>query len=472
MKGYTIAFVAVNLLLLGHVDAVDFPDGMVLTIAGDGDRGSFVDDGNASSLVAPRSLVIFNSSTAFVSDASNMIRSFDFITGEIRIIAGSLNSECSSVDGVGQNASLCQINGLALARDSTDLVVYTDAGCRSLNLSNLLVSSITCPNDPEINGVSLSQLHYVPNSTIALVANPTENRIRMINTSTGAVSTLAGYWGGKFDMGSYKEGVGTHALFKYPTDVAVTQDGALAIVADKGNNCIRTINLSSAETRPLAGLCTAQPAPLLIDGVRPNATLTAPTTLRPLPGGPEMLFAGPSPPFIRAVDTRTGAVRSIAGGGRGYADGRGSAALFGLSATPEALLAGLSPDGAALLVLDRDNNRIRKIFLSGACRAQGVADPANASDWAPCVCRPGFSATADDARPVLTWQVPADRRACAACPDGLYKLLPGPEPCDPCPLGTVAAADGGSCATCSGARICQLLPSGEWETGRIGAHAE
>ncbi len=53
-------------------------------------------------------------------------------------------------------------------------------------------------------------------------------------------------------MGGYRAGVGTHGQ---PPDVAVTLNGALAVVADNGNHCIRYTKLNSAETRPLAGVC-------------------------------------------------------------------------------------------------------------------------------------------------------------------------------------------------------------------------
>ena len=58
----------------------------------------------------------------------------------------------------------------------------------------------------------------------------------MIDTSTGAVTTLAG--SGTF---AFADGTGTAASFNPPAGVAVSPDGMTVYVADFANNRIRQV---------------------------------------------------------------------------------------------------------------------------------------------------------------------------------------------------------------------------------------
>ena len=129
------------------------------------------------------------------------------------------------------------------------------------------------------------------------VTDTGSNTIRIIVISTGESSIFAGSTSGS--AGS-TNGTGTEALFNGPTDI--TTDGTNLFVADKGNNAIRKIVIST---------------------------------------GAVTLFAGSS----------TGA--------SGSTDGTGTAALF---SGPS----GITTDGTNLYVSDAGNNSIRKIVISTA----------------------------------------------------------------------------------------------------------
>jgi len=133
--------------------------------------------------------------------------------------------------------------------------------------------------------------------TYLYVTDTGSNTIRIIVISTGESSIFAGSSSGS--AGS-TNGTGTAALFNGPT--GITTDGTNLYVADKGNNTIRRIVISTGEVT---------------------------------------LFAGSS----------TGA--------SGSTDGTGTAALFNGPS-------GITTDGTSLYVSDAGNNSIRKIVISNA----------------------------------------------------------------------------------------------------------
>jgi sugar lactone lactonase YvrE len=67
------------------------------------------------------------------------------------------------------------------------------------------------------------------------VADFGNNTIRKVVISSGAVTTLAGTAGSS----GYADGTGTAAKFYFPC--GITTDGAKLLVADPGNNTVRTI---------------------------------------------------------------------------------------------------------------------------------------------------------------------------------------------------------------------------------------
>ena len=100
--------------------------------------------------------------------------------------------------------------------------------------------------------------------------------VRAIVVATGAVTTLAGGGGVGGVASGAANGVGSAAMFKVPAGVAT--DGAGNVyVADAGNNLVRAIVIATGAVRTLAGggalgnLTGAQ------DGVGSNALFRGPT---------------------------------------------------------------------------------------------------------------------------------------------------------------------------------------------------
>jgi internalin A len=89
-------------------------------------------------------------------------------------------------------------------------------------------------------------------SGMLYIADYGNNRIRMMNLTSGNISTVAGNGAATF---AGDEGTATSASLKSPTGVCV--DSGKLYIADLANNRIRIVDLSSGNISTLAGNGTA-----------------------------------------------------------------------------------------------------------------------------------------------------------------------------------------------------------------------
>jgi hypothetical protein len=80
----------------------------------------------------------------------------------------------------------------------------------------------------------------------AAVADVNNNQIRLLNYTSGSVSTLAG----TITAGFINNGtIGTGVRFKQPKGLTLALDGTTLLVADSGNNAIRAVVLATGACR-------------------------------------------------------------------------------------------------------------------------------------------------------------------------------------------------------------------------------
>ena len=257
------------------------------------------------------------------------------------------------VAGPGQlqllNGELLFADGYRLRKVSSAGVVSTYAGGSYGHIDGPVASA-------RFRGVG--QIAVGPSGNVWLVDTPS-HVVRAI--ADGQVSTFAGS-----GSSGYQDGKVAVARFKAPRGLARDAVGNL-YVADTDNHCIRKIN-TAGQVRTLAGSCGVSGS---ANGVGSSAYFKRPWSLA-AEGNGNVYACEFDNHRVRKI-TPSGATTTLAGSSWGFADGNGSSAKF---AQPGAMNWGA--DGA-LLVADRQNNRVRRITTSGvvttvAGSSWGMAD--------------------------------------------------------------------------------------------------
>jgi sugar lactone lactonase YvrE len=198
------------------------------------------------------------------------------------------------------------------------------------------------------------------------VTDSTNNKIRQVQISNGAVSSLTGTANTPGPLTNMAvDGSATSATFNNPT--GITTDGTNLYVADSGNSKIRVFNLSTNIVSSLwTGLNnTSVPAGAadtasLYQGLYP--TFNSPQSITT--DGTYLYVADTYNSKIRSINISTLAVTSVTGipntsGTFGATDGGA-----GTTANPLATFSypmGITTDGVSLYVTDNANFTVRKI---------------------------------------------------------------------------------------------------------------
>ena len=188
----------------------------------------------------------------------------------------------------------------------------------------------------------------IPSSGMIVVADTSNNRIRLLNSTSGAVTTLAGSGAADF-----ADGPGAAARFHYPNGVAVMPSSGLIVVADSWNHRIRLVNPATGAVTTLAGSGSATFA----DGADVSASFCNPQGVAVIPISGVIVVADYSNHRIRLIDFNSRAVTTLAGSGdNSFADGTGATAKFSY---PQGV--SVIPSSGLIVVADAGNNRIRLV---------------------------------------------------------------------------------------------------------------
>ncbi len=313
---------------------------VVSTLAGTGGiNGSTDGTGTAARFNFPRAITT-DGANLYVSDNGCIIRKVVISSGVVTTLAGTAGA-FGYLDGTGTAARFNGSNGL-----TTD-GVYLYVGeignntIRMIDISSGTVTTLagSAGVSGSTDGIGAAARFNTPNGlttdgTNLYVADSNNHTIRKIVISTGVVTTLAGSAG----VSGSTDGIGTSALFNFP--VGITTDGLNLYVTD--DSAIRKIVISSGAVTTLAGTAGD---PRWADGIGAAARFNSPYGITA--DGTYLYVPDTFDNTIRKVVVSTGEVTTLAGSAYVYGsvDGFGSAASFYL---PN----GITTDGASLYVAD------------------------------------------------------------------------------------------------------------------------
>ena len=242
----------------------------------------------------------------YVADSNNnKIRKIEILTGAVTTLAGS--GQLGTVDGAGSEAWFYHPRGITT--DGTCLYVaeMESNKIRKIDISSGAVSTLASVNSPA--GITTDGSNL-------FVTNFLSHTISRIVISSGVVATLAGSPG----IPGSLDGAGAAATFNQP--VGITTDGLNLYLNDFGSGLIRRVVIASGDVSTLAGGFT-NPA---------TGITTAGTNL----------YVADYGNTVRKITLSGGVVTQLAG----------ASALFN---HPE----GLASDGKSIFISDSGSNTIR-----------------------------------------------------------------------------------------------------------------
>ncbi|MCY4639463.1 MAG: hypothetical protein OXC94_03875 [Chloroflexi bacterium] len=367
----------------GHRIRKIAPDGMVATVAGggpiygppfgEGAWGSFRDGHAAEARFAfPHGIALGRDGNLFVAQDSRRIRRIS-PSGDVSTHAGSGYGHRD-----GHSGEALFNNLLAIDVDAEGNIYVIDNHSRGIAIRKVdtagVVSTLRRGALPGRGGTLASPRGLaVADDGAIYVANTGRHQLLEL-TPGGILRAVAGT-----GEPGYADGPRAEAMFNLPGAIAVRDDGRL-VVADEGNNLIRTIVPQEAgSSRGGQTLATAGQLPRL-EGI--EVTLFASGALLRRPEGMALDLEG----NVIVADSRRhavlrvsprGTVTTIAGGRReGLRDGFGRNAQF---SRPEGVA--VHQDGS-IYVADSGNNRIRRIAPDGSVTtAAGGGPPSTEGNW-------------------------------------------------------------------------------------------
>lgn len=293
----------------------------------------------------------------FVADYGNqVIRVLDLQNKSVGTLIGIPN-QSGSKDGSYEVAEFNLPSDLDIMGDYMYVTEIGNHTIRKIDIYSGEVATLAgkAPNIGITDGVGESAMFNTPGGIIKdgdklYVADTYNNTIRMIDITTGEVSTLAGTPGipGTADSSE------SPALFSSPSDIIADEKGESIYIIDTDNHVIRRMNLATGEIRTYVGSPGVSGS---VDATAREARFKAPR--RGVRVGDILYVADTGNHVIRAVNTVTAEVITVAGkneqaGWADRAEGDSEPAMFNSPGD-------ITTDGVLLYVADTGNHVIRRV---------------------------------------------------------------------------------------------------------------
>ena len=301
----------------GDAMNIDTCAGTIRTLAGTGTAGFSGDRGPAvaASLNEPKALCLDRDGNVLIADSENhLIRKVDRLSGIIATVVGTSvaaaaypspeeETAVSSEDPFSEG-SVRTDNAFAQQADLSGTVRYVVNGAGALKRFG---------GD---GGLAPDALLNFPTAIVVdedghiYIADTMNHRVRRVDRKTGIISTVVGVGQPRF---SGDGGLAIHAGLNEPAALAVY--GARLYVADQSNNRVRMIDLTTGTVTTVAGTGSAA---YNGDGMPAvEASLAGPSGLAVDRDG-TLFIADTFNGRIRAVHPVTGVISTIAGDGGEY----------------------------------------------------------------------------------------------------------------------------------------------------------
>jgi len=313
--------------------------------------GTLVATGAGAALNNPWGITSDGTNLYVADTGNNMIRKIVIATGVATTLAGT--GVAGALDGPGATATFNIPWGITT--DGTNVYVADGNNkIRKIVIATGDVSSVTgVANTATVAGAGTfnSPFGITTDGSNLYVADRNNNVIRKIVIATGTVTTFAGT-----GAAGALDGAGATATFNYPT--GITTDGTNLYVTDLFNYKIRKIVIATGVVSSLTGVANVAGVAGASDG--PGATAMFIFLSDVTTDGSNLYVADRNNNKIRKIVISTGEVSSLTGvaniiGLVGAVDGAGAAAMFRY---PQ----GITSDGRKLYVTDMAvNNKIRTI---------------------------------------------------------------------------------------------------------------
>jgi len=323
--------------------------GYTTTLAGNGSPGYTNGLGSQAQFNQPLGTAVDGAGNIYVADAANQVIRMVTPAGQVTTFAG--NSGQGLTNGAVANANFNHPVGMCV--DGTGNIYIADEDNNVVRkISGGMVTTLAGTGSPGAQDGPAAQATFYQPCGVAVdgagnvyVADNGNNKIRVISSASGQVSTLAG----SGSVGS-ADATGVYASFYQPFSVALDPFGNL-YVADRYNHKIRKIILATGAVSTVAGTGTGG---YNGDGPALTTEFNYPTTI--ISDGSGNIYVTDYHNNRIRMLSPSGTVKTIAGSATaGSSPGVGTAATFNY---PFAV----SIDASGYLYVgDLNNNMIRKV---------------------------------------------------------------------------------------------------------------